>query len=554
MRNMRLTVLVPFAFTYLMAAALLPGASAAPRPNIVLILADDLGFSDLRCYGSANETPNVDRLAGEGLRFTQFYNCGRCCPTRASLLTGLYPHQAGVGHMLQAWQEPGYTAGLNRHCVTIAQLLRSAGYRTYHVGKWHVGGIGPQADPRNHPLNRGFEHAYGTAGGGGYFDLRPLYIDRENVQPDADFYATDAFTRHAVAFLKQHHQDHQDEPFFLSLCYTAPHFPLQAKPQDIAKYEGRFSSGWDALRQARFARQKELGILDPNTIHSPRDPIALPWSEVPDAEKKEWDLRMAVHAAMIDCMDQGIGRVLKTLEEMGAQENSVVLFLSDNGASAEIVDTWPNPSRGHKPGSRTGTRESHRCLEIGWANAANAPFRENKMWTHEGGISTPLIVRWPAGIKSRGQLTSAVGHVADLMPTLLELAGANYPADFDREKLISLAGQSLVPVLTGASLPERELAWEHEGNRAIRLGDLKLVAVYQGPWELYDLAHDRAETRNLAAEQPEKVAQLAERWQRWADRVGVVAWQKLPGSRYRPTKQYRKKSEPVAVEPSSPEQ
>jgi arylsulfatase len=547
---MRLTRLfVPFLTPALLlfpAGATALAAEAAVKPNIVLILADDLGYSDLGCYGSEVATPNLDRLAAGGLRFTQFYNCARCCPTRAALLTGLYPHQAGVGHMLGDWQAPGYTTGLNEQCATVAELLRDAGYRTYHVGKWHVGGVGAAKDARNHPMNRGFDRAYGSGGGGNYFALRPLYLDRADVKPGDDFYATDAFSDHAVQFLAEHGREHQGKPFFLHLCYTAPHFPLHAKPGDIAKYRSKYLDGWDKLRERRFAKQKGLGVCGAGMTLSPRDPVAKAWADVPQAERTEWDLRMAVYAAMIDCLDQGVGRVLDTVKRLGAEQDTLVLFLSDNGASAEFLDSWPNPARGHKPGSETGTRESHRCLEVGWANAANTPFREHKMWVHEGGIATPLIASWPAGIAAKGKLTPEVGHVTDLLPTFLELAGAKYPQSFKGHELIPLAGRSLVPALQGGRLGGRTLGWEHEGNRAFRSGDWKLVASFRGEWELYDLKSDRAELHDLAAKEPAKVKELAAAWQQWADRVGVVPWEKLPGAAYKPRADYRKKSEPVS--------
>lgn len=522
----------------------------AKRPNIVLILADDLGWSDLGCYGSEISTPNIDRLAASGTRFTQFYNGARCCPTRAALLTGLYAHTAGVGHMLQDWHPPSYTHGLLKNTATIAELLHAAGYHTYHVGKWHVGGA-DRGDRPNHPMNRGFDHAYGTGGGGGFFDLQPLYADREYVKPGEGFYATDAFTDHAVEFLdghaREHHApDNNDAPFFLHLCYTAPHFPLHAKPEDIAKYRGHYREGWDRLRERRFARQKELGLLSPETKLSRRDPVCKAWDELPAAEREEWDLRMAVYAAMIDCMDQGVGRVMEAVDRMGARDNTLVLFLSDNGSSAEALNSWPNPARGHKPGVETGAPGSHRCLEIGWASAANTPFRMHKMWDHEGGISTPLVACWPAGIAARGTLTTEVGHIIDLMPTLLEVAGTSYPAQLGDRTLPPLAGQSLVKALTGGRIGSRTLGWEHEGNRAIRMGDWKLVAEFRGPWELYNLAEDRSETNNRASTEPERVKDMAAAWQAWADNVGVVPWEDLPGSKYKPSAGYSRKSEFVA--------
>ena len=513
-------------------------------PNVLLILADDLGFSDLGCFGSRIKTPNLDGLAKGGLRFTQFYNSARCCPTRAALLTGLYPHQAGVGHMLEDWTSfnTAYSTGLNQQSATIAQLLREAGYRCYLSGKWHVGGTRERQD-ENYPMNRGFDHWYGTFGGGNFFAPENLYLDHSKIQAEGDYYFTDAVTDRAVHYLTEHHRDHGDKPFFLHVCYTAPHFPLQARPQDIARYRGNYAEGWDAERERRYRRLKQLGIIHPQAKLPPRDPVADAWSLA--TNKDEWDLRMAVHSAMVDRMDRGIGSILETLRRMGAEKNTLVIFLSDNGASAEALDSWPDPRRGHKPGSTIGTRESHRCLEIGWANAANTPFRENKMWVHEGGIATPFIAFWPAGIKSKGKLIHDVGHVIDLMPTLLELGGTAYPSTFQGRALSPLAGRSLVPALNGQSLGPRTLAWEHEGNRAIRVGDLKLVAGYREQWQLYNLAIDRTETENLAAQMPEKVKELSTRWQEWAEGVGVVSWERLPGADYKPTARYRKKSEPI---------
>jgi len=522
-------------------------SSVPARPNIVLILADDLGFSDLACYGSRVETPNLDRLAAQGVRFTQFYNAARCCPTRAALLTGLYPHQAGVGHMTQDWTKYGaaYSPGLNRQSATIAELLREAGYRNYLAGKWHVGGSS-KGQEQNYPTRRGFDHWYGTFGGGDFFAPDNLYLEDQRVTPAGDYYFTDAITEYAIKFLDEHARSYADQPFFLHLTYTAPHFPLHAREAEIAKYRGRFKDGWDAERQRRYERLQQLGIIKPQWRLSPRDPVAQPFAET--ADKDEWDLRMAVHAAMIDRMDQGIGRVLETVKRMGAERNTLVLFLSDNGASAEFLDSWPDPRRGHKPGAPTGRPGSHRTLEIGWANAANTPFRENKMWIHEGGISTPLIAYWPAGIKSKGKLIQDVGHVIDLAPTLLEVAGASYPRQFKDRTLTPLEGRSLISALQGKRQGVRTLAWEHEGNRGMRVGDWKLVGVFRGEWELYNLAADRTETNNLAARMPDKVKELAAQWQQWADRVGVVPWERLPGGDYKPTKGYRKKSEPVASE------
>ena len=520
------------------------GEALRGRPNILLILADDLGYSDLGCYGSGVRTPNLDRLAAEGVRFSQFYNAARCCPTRASLLTGLYPHQAGVGHMLQNWHPPSYTSGIGEDTATLAEALRTGGYSSYHVGKWHVGGVGA-AVGRNHPLNRGFAHAYGTGGGGNYFAPQPLYRDREAVRPEGDYYVTDAFSEWAARYLRDHRTSAPDRPFFLNLCYTAPHFPLHARTEDINRYLGTFRRGWDHERAVRFARQRQLGLVRPEWTLSHRDPVAQPWSKIRDETAiAEWDRRMAVHAAMIDRMDQGIGHVLSALRETGQEKNTLVLFLSDNGASAEALDSWPNPARGHRPGAVVGAADSHRCLEIGWANAANTPFRENKMWVHEGGISTPLIAHWPGHVRNPGSVVGSVGHIIDLMPTFLDAAGLGYPAMLGGRSLRPLEGTSLLPALRGRSLGPRRLGWEHEGNRAYRDGDWKVVATHRGHWELYDLAADRTETQDLATRMPERTREMAAAWQKWAERVGVVPWETLPGSSYRPAPGYRRKSEP----------
>ena len=545
LKRIALSLICAIALSADIPLAVSQASAQSTRPNVVLILADDLGFSDLGCYGSSVETPNLDRLATGGLRFTQFYNAARCCPTRAALLTGLYPHQAGIGHMTQEWTKYGaaYSPGLNEQSATFAELMREAGYRNYISGKWHVGGRA-NGQERNYPTNRGFDHWYGTFGGGDYFAPENLFLDDKRIKPEGDYYFTDAVTDYAIRFLEEHDRDHKGKPFLLHLAYTAPHFPLQARTAEIAKYRGKFKDGWDAERERRMARLKRLGIIDAKSKLSARDPVARPFAETEN--KDEWDLRMAVHAAMIDRMDQGVGRVLETIKRMGAEQNTLVLFLSDNGASAEFLDSWPDPRRGHKPGTPTGAPESHRTLEIGWANAANTPFRENKMWIHEGGIATPLIAYWPAGIKAKNKLSREVGHVIDLSPTLLELAGVEYPKTFRGRALTPLAGRSLAPVFQGKRLGERTLAWEHEGNRGIRVGHWKLVAVFKGEWELYNLAADRTETNNLAAKAPGKLQELAAQWSQWAERVGVVPWEKLPGANYKPAKGYRRKSEPVA--------
>lgn len=486
------------------------GQDAPPRPNIVILLADDLGYSDIGCYGSEIATPNLDRLAAGGLRFTQFYNTARCCPTRASLLTGLYPHQAGIGHMVDDKNLPGYRGRLNERCVTIAEMLRPAGYFTAMAGKWHVG------EKRPHwPVDRGFDRYYGLiSGGSNYFKIdsgRQLALDGEPVSAGDDFYMTDAFTDHALMFLDEAKE--KKRPFLLYTAFTAPHWPLHARPDDIAKYRGKYMEGWDALRAKRHRKMIELGIVEGKWPLSPRDSKAPAWEQARD--KDDLDLRMAVYAAQIDRMDQSIGRILAKLREIGAEEKTLVLFLADNGGCAEEIH------RG-KAGAAVGSKESFESYGLPWANASNTPFRTYKHWVHEGGISSPLIVSWPAVIKNAA-LVHEPAHLIDVMATARDLAGAPYPAD-----RTPLEGVSLDPLFRGGRLPgSREIFWEHEGNRAVRQGPWKLVARHKGEWELYDIPADRTELKNLAAANPEKVRELASKHGAWAARVGVVAWDEV---------------------------
>ncbi len=509
--------------------------AAAPKPNVVLIMVDDMGFSDLGCYGGEIDTPHVDRLAQGGLRFAQFYNTGRCWPTRTSLLTGLYPHQAGRAMSFGPKAPRAYTGIIPQKCRMIPELLAGAGYRSYHVGKWHLNsGRGPN---ETWPLGRGFDRSYFLVTQNNYFSPRLLYDETRRItRPDGDYYATEALSRRAVAYLRQHAAEHAGEPFFLYLAYTAPHFPLHALADDVARFRGRYTAGWDAMREARYRRMCEMGLVDGPL--SPRDPDAEPWDSLSAEERDAWDARMATYAAMIHCVDRGVGGVVRQLETMDALDDTLILFLSDNGSSAEYLVRGD----GHEPGSPPGSRQSYRCLEVGWSNAANAPLRMHKMWMHEGGIATPLVAHWPAAIHARGQITRQVGHAIDVLPTLLELAGAAYPEIYESEPTVGPPGASLVPILRGLKRdPHDFLFWEHIGNKAIRQGDWKLVAEHRGPWELYHLAVDRGETRDLSAEHPEKVEKLARLWSAYADRIGVVDWDTLPQSKRKPSPDYRRK-------------
>ena len=509
--------------------------SGPRQPNIILIMADDMGFSDIGCYGGEISTPNLDRLAEQGLRFTHFYNTARCCPTRASLLTGLYAHQAGIGHMISDRGVPSYQGYLNNQCVTIAEALKPGGYTTLMSGKWHVG------EQRPHwPVDRGFDRCYGLiSGGSNYFKLdgaRQMVVDDEPFTPGEGFYMTDAFSDNAVKFIAEHteNESSRDKPFFLYVPYTAPHWPLHAWPQDIAKYRGKYMAGWDALRKERHARMIKMGLVDESWPMTPRDPDAPAWEDAGDKELE--DLKMAVYAAQIDRMDQGIGKILDKLREAGAEENTLVMFLADNGGCAEEIDipkgtprnTWGDPDA--PPGPAT----SFDSYGLPWANASNTPFRLYKHWVHEGGISSPLICRWPAGIKQSGAITHEPGHVIDLMATCLDVAGVDYPDTYNDNRIKPLEGKSLRPVFeSGRRQGHEAIYWEHEGNRAVRQGQWKLVSRYDKPqakhgdWELYDLEADRTETNNLATANPDKARQLAGLYQQWASRAEVVPWDEL---------------------------
>ena len=519
-----------------------PPLAAAPgrRPNILVILADDMGFSDIGCYGGEIDTPNLNRLAKGGIRFTQFYNTARCCPTRASLLTGLYPHQTGVGHMVDTGRKdlPGYTGDLNRSSVTIAEVLKTAGYRTYMSGKWHVT---PVTDSKhNWPRQRGFDRFFGTIhGAGSFYDPATLTRDNEPVQPDKpDFFYTDAIADNACGFIGD--ASRGQDPFFLYCAFTAPHWPLHAIEKDIAKYKGRYRDGWDALRLERHKRMTDAGIVDPRWRLTARDPRVPPWPGAPD---KEWQQRrMEVYAAQIDRMDQCIGRILDKLKQTGAEQNTLILFLADNGGCAEeLAGSGPLPRhipgktrdgrpvrRGNDPRIMPGPDDTYQSYGIGWANASNTPFRLYKHWVHEGGIATPLIAYWPAAIRKRGGFSHQPGHLIDIMATCCDVANARYPAEFQNTRIQPLEGRSLLPILRGGKRQDHpEIYWEHEGNRAVRQGKWKLVSRHPGHWELFDLEADRTETDDLVVKQPAKAQELAAEWDVWAKRCNVVPWEEF---------------------------
>ncbi|MDB5347527.1 MAG: atsA 19 [Schlesneria sp.] len=531
---------------------------AAEQPNIIVILSDDMGYSDLGCYGGEITTPNLDRLASNGLRFTQFYNMARCCPTRASLLTGLYPHQAGVGHMTNDGGQDGFRGDLNRQCVTIAEALRPAGYRNYMAGKWHVTRhTQPEGPKHNWPMQRGFDHYYGTiVGAGTFFDPAGLCRDNTMIPALTDpeyqpkqYYYTQALSDHARRFVSEHQRNHADKPFFMYLAYTAAHWPMHALEEDIQKQRGRYDAGYDAIRQARFAKARKLGLIDPAWKLTPTKGD---WDSVQD---QAWEARcMEVYAAMIESMDRGIGELVEELRSSGQLDNTLILFLQDNGGCAENTGRQPNVERGVQPslpvvaadqvllpvqpkqtrdgwpmltGRKVmpGPRDTYIAYGEGWANVSNTPFREYKHWVHEGGISTPLIAHWPKRISNRGEVRHQPGHLIDIMATCVDVSGASYPQEHAGEKIIPLEGRSLVPAFGDGKIERDAIYWEHEGNRAIRVGDWKLVAKGPAaPWELYDLKVDRTETADLAAQHPERVREMTAKWESWAHRAKVLPW------------------------------
>ncbi|CAG7600924.1 Arylsulfatase [Paenibacillus solanacearum] len=501
------------------------------QPNIIVILADDMGFSDIGAYGSEIHTPNLDRLAREGLRFSQFYNTPRCCPTRASLMTGLYPHQAGLGFMEEHIGNPAYTGAINKQCVTIAEALGDQ-YHSLMVGKWHLG-----KKPGQRPFERGFDDYTGLLdGASNYFKPEPgKTLMKRNAPyqpPEEGFYTTDWFSDSAAEYIEQYGQ--QEKPFFLYLAYTAPHWPLQAHPEDIAKYAGSYMVGWDTLRKERYARLLQEGILDErNSPLTARDSGAPAWDDVED--KEAWDLKMAVYAAMVHRMDQGIGKVLDKLKELQIEDNTLVMFLSDNGACAEGI--------GLKSDKPPGTADSFIAYHLPWANVSTTPFRLYKHMVNEGGISTPFMARWPEKIK-QGAITHQFGHLMDIMATCLDAAGVAYPSDYQGNAIVPLEGKSLLPIFEGSEREGHEfIFWEHEGNRAVRQGKWKLLSRcrmdwqftsawgYRGDrgpheekWELYNMEEDRVELNDLADQYPEKVQELALQHEQWAQRAGVIPW------------------------------
>lgn len=517
-----------FLTVFLCWASLAMADDKALRPNIILIMADDMGFSDIGCYGGEIQTPNLDQLAEHGLRYTQFYNTARCCPTRASLMTGLYAHQTGMGAMTRPTPLRGYQGHINRNCVTIAEVLKQAGYATFMSGKWHLTEDKNKlvtGSKHNWPRQRGFDRFFGTiAGAGSFFTPQTLTLNNAPITEfPKDFYYTTAIGEHGAQFIREHGADENDQPFFLYVPFTAPHWPLHALEKDIKKYRGKYLKGWDAIRAERHARQLKMGLVDQRWPISARHERAPAWETLDKAKQKEMDERMAIYAAMIDSMDQAIGHILKAVADLGQTENTMVLFLADNGG----CDESGLYGFERKKGGELGTDSSFASYGLCWANASNTPFQFFKKDNHEGGIASPLIVHWPEGIKQKyhGKLRHEPTHVIDIMATAVQLAGAEYPARFRGHEILPLEGRSLLLTFEGKPLDRTALYWEHVGNRAVRSGDWKLVAntrFREQEWELYNLRADRTETVNLINQREDKAQELKMLWQAWATRAYVL--------------------------------
>ena len=524
------------------------GEDAAKKPNIIIIMVDDLGYSDLGCYGGEINTPNIDSLGYSGLRFTQMYNGARCCPSRAALLTGLHPHQAGIGQMTSDLGVPAYQGYLRDGCVTVAEVLKDAGYRTLLSGKWHVSGSWDNRErsswvlgDKKHPLpkQRGFDRSFGLLNAAdSYWNPKSLILEDVLIDVETtDFHMTDAITDHAVNQITESVE--LGSPFFQYVAFTAPHWPLHAWEDDIVKYEGKYMAGYDAIRTARHEEQKGLGVVDDKWEISPRDSDSPDWDDVQDKEYE--DIRMATYSAMVEQVDRVVGRIIDTLKKNDEFDNTVIMFLSDNGGCAELFqeDTdWPDASQwessttlegepvrvGDIPGLRPGPDTTFQAVELPWANVSDTPFRLFKRWIHEGGISTPFIVHWPDQV-GKSEILHNPMHIVDISATCYEIAGAEYPSQHHDVEITPLEGESFLPALRGGNWNrEQPIAIEHEGNRGIRVGDWKMVAEWDKPWELYNISDDRTEQNNLIDGETDRAKALEKAYVAWAERAEVLPW------------------------------
>ena len=540
-----------------------PKKANTKKPNVIVILTDDMGFSDIGCFGSEIKTPNIDKLAANGISFTHFYNTSRCSPSRASLMTGLYPHQAGMGFLSNYnYDEAGYVDDLSKNAVTMAEVFKQAGYATYMSGKWHLNKEKSIPNDRsNWPLQRGFDRFFGMLiGSGSFYDPGTLMQDNTFIAPGKDFYLTHAITDNVVRFIDE---NPKEKPFFFYIAYTAAHWPLQAPENEIQKYKGVYDKGWDETRKQRFEKLKKLGIISNKAVLTERGVDIPEWKNEP---MKEWQVRrMEVYAAMVDIMDQGIGKIISTLEKNGELENTVIFYMHDNGGCAETLNSketeipLTDEQKKGKPfakdsiflgkiptytrdgefirsgkGVMPGPANTWTAYGEEWANVSSTPFRLYKHFVHEGGIATPLIVHWPEGIKAKGKLRTQPGHLIDIMATCVEIAGLQYPTNFNGNSTHPLEGKSLVPAFTNKAINREFIFWEHEGNRAIRMGNWKLVSktrkqkkftpADENLWELYDMDRDPSEINNLALKYPDKVKTMAALWEKEAQRTMAKPW------------------------------
>ncbi len=497
------------------------------RPNIIVILADDMGYSDIGCYGGEIDTPNINNLASNGLRYKQFYNAARCCPTRAALMTGVYPHQAGMGWMAAAdLGTPEYAGNLNNTSVTIAEVLKSAGYKTYMTGKWHLTNDrktrGEVKD--NWPKQRGFDHYFGIIPGGANYFTPTIYSGNKKYQAPDDFYLTNAISDTSVAYIDKHfNSEEKKDPMFMYVAYTSPHWPLHALQKDIDKYRETYKIGWDSLRKQRFEKQKALGLFSKNTTMNLRDEEIPAWDDVPPAKKEEMAMRMAIYAAQVDIMDQGIGRIVSELKQNNALENTLIFFLSDNGACAEFISSG-------KSKKIDGTADTFESYRINWANVSSTPFKEYKHYTYEGGIATPMIAHWPKGIKKNlnGGFANSYGEIMDIMATCVEVANTDYPKEFKGHQITPKQGKSLVGNFSGEDIERGKIFWEHEANIALRDGKWKMVAKTEpnndfskSSLRLYDLEADPTEMNDLTLQYPEKLQKMFAEWHSWGEKIKV---------------------------------
>ena len=514
------------------------------KPNVIFILADDLGYSDIGCFGSEINTPNLDSLGNNGLLMTQMYNSARCCPSRASLLSGLTPHQAGVGHMVENLGTHNYQGYLSDNCVTIAECLKETGYQTFMSGKWHVGGHediqniskwrpGEKGFPT--PKQRGFDKFFGTlTGAGNFYNPPTLMLEDKFIQVEStDFHYTDEISKNAVKMISEKNSN----PFFMYVAFTAPHWPLHAWEEDIVKYEGKYKKGWSQTRIDRYEEMRGK-VLDPKWKLTEEDPATPNWNDI---QNKEWeDLRMATYSAQIEQMDRGIGKIIEKLKQIGELENTLIMFAADNGGCAEFLaedSNQPNPNQFNNPGPdgkkvnfgnipnlRPGPSDTFMSYDLPWANLSNTPFRLFKRWVHEGGISTPFIVHWPKKIQSHGVIDTPV-QFADISPTILDICDSKYPKTYNQKDITPLEGESFFRLFQGKEFnKDKPLCWEHEGNRAVRVGDWKLVSEYPGPWELYNISDDRSETNNLINKEKEIASSLEKKYKDWSLRCGILDW------------------------------